>query len=440
MSDPRPARSHESPPTPLGVSASRPKTWAFRSVALLIVLLIAESALQAGIRFLPAMRDRLLPSWDLRLRQLLPDSELVLIGNPYWPGHDARGFRNPRASREARIVALGDSMTYGQGADRDRSWPAQLARLTGRDVYNMGIGGWGPVQALLQLDLALSLDPEAIVFAFYLGNDLYDAYAAIYEHHALADLRDPERARRFAEMRGVASIRDQITLGYVPIPDVTSPSPTGPPPPFVRAWCSQNVALYALARTAWNTLRPAPRPALAQPADRQEEWRYRTEYVRNNEPDWMVYDKGPVRTILAPGPRGIAMNLGDPRIEEGLRLCGRAIGRIQDRCDRAGVSFHVVMIPTKELVFASFVGDADESLELGRLIRTESEIRARLFDELEGLGVPLVDALPALREGVRTGRALYPPTVDGHPNGAGYRVIAEVVHTVLEQRNTPDRR
>ena len=39
------------------------------------------------------------------------------------------------------IIAFGDSLTYGYGAEPNESYPAELARLTGKDIINLGVSG-----------------------------------------------------------------------------------------------------------------------------------------------------------------------------------------------------------------------------------------------------------------------------------------------------------
>src|SRR6185295_19141001 len=79
-------------------------------------------------------------------------------------GFDAWGFRNREVPDTADIVVIGDSQTYGISATMDDSWPYVLGRLTGRRVYNMSLGGYGPNQYLYLLETkALSLRPRMIV-------------------------------------------------------------------------------------------------------------------------------------------------------------------------------------------------------------------------------------------------------------------------------------
>jgi len=94
---------------------------------------------------------------------------------------DGNGFRNPRVLPDYDIVAIGDSQTYGNGVLSQEAWPSQLSAISGLKVYNMGMGGYGPVQYRYLLDRALSFGPKFIIWGLYLGNDIFEAYSLPYE-------------------------------------------------------------------------------------------------------------------------------------------------------------------------------------------------------------------------------------------------------------------
>jgi hypothetical protein len=68
-----------------------------------------------------------------------------------------------------RIVAIGDSFTFGQCVNDDQSFPAQLERLLpGSEVLNLGVMGYGHDQALQRLRVhGLAYQPDVVVLGFH---------------------------------------------------------------------------------------------------------------------------------------------------------------------------------------------------------------------------------------------------------------------------------
>src|SRR5262245_42445916 len=85
---------------------------------------------------------------DFLFATLIDDPILGSRIKPQTTGHDALGFRNTEVPQSANVVAIGDSQTYGVSAGRDDSWPHQLGMLLSEPVYNMALGGYGPLQYL----------------------------------------------------------------------------------------------------------------------------------------------------------------------------------------------------------------------------------------------------------------------------------------------------
>src|SRR5262245_48740245 len=136
------------------------------AMSLLVCLFISEAVLR--LLFEPV--DYLRP-------YTVDDRILGHKVEPYSAGHDAWGFRNKSVPTKADIVAIGDSQTYGVAASAANSWPAVLQRLTHKSVYNLALGGYGPVQYDYLLEnKAILLNPATIVVGFYFGNDLRDAF------------------------------------------------------------------------------------------------------------------------------------------------------------------------------------------------------------------------------------------------------------------------
>jgi len=70
------------------------------------------------------------------------------------------------------IICFGDSLTYGTGAPRHRSYPAQLSEMIGRPVINAGVPGDTTARALERLQEDVLDQSPRIVLITLGGNDL----------------------------------------------------------------------------------------------------------------------------------------------------------------------------------------------------------------------------------------------------------------------------
>jgi acyl-CoA thioesterase I len=69
------------------------------------------------------------------------------------------------------VLALGDSITFGTGADSAAAYPAQLATLAGWNVVNAGVPGDTAAQAVERLPALLAEHKPALVVLSAGGND-----------------------------------------------------------------------------------------------------------------------------------------------------------------------------------------------------------------------------------------------------------------------------
>jgi hypothetical protein len=65
--------------------------------------------------------------------------------------------------KKAEIIVVGDSYTHGSEVADDDAFPAQLAKILDLSVANHAVGGYGPVQAFLNLKEKIGLYPKAKV-------------------------------------------------------------------------------------------------------------------------------------------------------------------------------------------------------------------------------------------------------------------------------------
>ncbi len=120
----------------------------------------------------------------------------------------------PSLPQDGVILAFGDSITYGTGAPEGESYPAVLARLTGRTVVNAGIPGEMSGAGVARLPEILEKERPALLILCHGGNDLL----ARQEQRQIADnLRGMVRQARD---RGIS-----VVLIAVPNPDLTLQPP-----------------------------------------------------------------------------------------------------------------------------------------------------------------------------------------------------------------------
>jgi lysophospholipase L1-like esterase len=124
----------------------------------------------------------------------LDSVERILPNRPYHLKTNSTGLRDMDEVSDDpavfRVLALGDSFTYGYYVHNEEAWPARLEetlnqRLSTRfQVLNAGVPGFTIVDELQYLrEKGLALEPDLVVIGFY-TNDIFDFYPQIREYFA----------------------------------------------------------------------------------------------------------------------------------------------------------------------------------------------------------------------------------------------------------------
>jgi hypothetical protein len=358
-------------------------------------LLVLASTVAAVLLAEGVLRLALNPG-DFLHASLIEDPVLGQRIAPGSPGHDALGYRNSAVPAQVRVVAVGDSNTYGVSAPREGSWPHQLQNLLGEPVYNMGLGGFGPLQYLhLSQTTARAMKPGVVVVGFYFGNDLLDA---TYMAHGRSHWQGWRQSASAPHPAGVDAEPRRRFRG-------------------ARDWLARNSMLYSVLRAT-----------VLQKAAAQE----RAQQVAQASPDvrwaWANPARPDVRTVFTPQMRLAALDLDRPPVREGLVISQRALAQMDADLRGQGTRLIVLLIPTKERAYCRQLQTSGGALPaaLHRLCDAEARVKAELVSFLEAQRIAHVDATPALEARIAEHAVLYPADADGHAVSAGYAVMAKV--------------
>lgn len=315
-------------------------------------------------------------------------------------GHDSWGFRNASIPDKVNILAIGDSQTYGVMAPANESWPSILAQLTKKEVYNLSLGGYGPVQYLHLLKTkAKILEPKLVVVGVYLGNDLIDSYRLVYSNKNWSDFR----------LKTYKTLQDNGKNNVVKKRN------------SIRNWLAYNSVIYRMITSSFI-------------GDIIRHWEAKKEVLENSTDKFFVtFDSSNINTGFTPKRRLIGLDLSNNEVQEGLRISLSALKQINDYTKKNKIKLLVAIIPTKENVYAELLKKSagTNNITYNKLINNESKITEHLINFLNDNKINYVEPLYAMRKAV-VSSTIYPAGYDGHPNGKGYEIIAKEINKYIK--------
>ena len=342
-----------------GVARTAHARWKLRLtavfVSLCLTLLLAEIVLRCMTHF-PVNTTS----------NMVPHPELGYVLDPKLEDVDANGFRNAEALTQAEIVTIGDSHTQGFSALASEAWPQVLGTTSGQTVYNMGVGGYGPLHYALLVEEALKLNPKRIVIGLYIGNDLGDAARGIQKRHSEAEVDNSFR---------------------------------------------HTIKFHTATGSALNQLVKRSR------FGRQVGF----EIPHATHPTHISHQR--IRSFNGD------MDLTDPPIAAAFGTTVQMLARAQQTCAAAGVRLTVLLIPTRESAYSQNPHSGQNSWpnELQQMVQRETDLRSRLQATLQQQQIEHIDLLPSLAAALDSEAPIYAAHDEGHPLAEGYRVYAAAV-------------
>lgn len=356
---------------------------------------------------------------------------------------NGRGLRGPELKPKQlgqfRIVVIGDSMVFGGQVPEEQRFTEGIeaafkTRGLGQvQVVNVGVPGWTTFnEAGFLAANSAWLQPDLVVLAVYLGNDIEENVMATIGGYAADATNGIAYGRRTRDVVGdsVAWFPHNFAVGaaeYAPPQGVQLAWHVGDPLPApvgnlvgsglpavgrgslalnsaglddARTWLKQNSRLYLGASDGWFALRHGyNRP---------------TPLALNH---WLAF------TLRDP-PRQYWLDLGYPLTEHYLALA-------RDASLAAGAHMVVLLIPHD----AQLNGDK-MAAELGRFHLAPEQVdldrpRHELIAQAGRLGLDVIDLVPALS--ARVDRANFTYAHDLHFTPLGHAAVAEVVVRALDQ-------
>jgi hypothetical protein len=300
------------------------------------------------------------------------------------------GFRDPerperKPSGVRRVAVLGDSMIAAMQVDEEetlvrlleRQLQASVPEVTW-EVMNFGISGAGPGQALVVYrEVARRYDPDLVLFAFFVGNDLGDVSRELTSNKHRIYFRLDDAGR-------LAQIPNSVTRSRV------------------TTWLNRHSRFYVWQKVRVDKMRADAREALDMLATGK-----------------LVYDTRP-----------------EAEVERAWDLLESLIEELEREVAADGAAFAVAVLPAAEQVLderwqaiLDIAGPARE-----RLAQDNPERRVRTIGEAHGVAV--VTLLDAFRAAAPRHSLAYPDewlhfNGDGHFNEAGHRVAAGELHDFL---------
>ncbi len=336
---------------------------------------------------------------------------------PYQSGHDKNGFRNDTAEGYFPIICIGDSQVYGTSVSRKYAFPQQLSRILNLPVYNMGLGGYGPIQYYYLLKEARKTKPKIIIIAIAMNNDMLETYDLAAELPKWNWMLDEIKGDNWLDDCPSCSLTYKRSHNIKYNPDIITSElkESGSLTYRVHLFFRLHSVLYASLYE--DLLKPIIRSLMEKQKHLDMPGAYHVDFLD---------------TVFLPGYYIGSVDLRDERIRTGAKLTKKIIEMMgAEEKDKKKLLF--VLIPTKEAVYYNFLKQRGARLpaEFECQVYYERVIAKQLQNIITAQGFQFLDVLPTLEAAANRGILLYPASSDCHPNKRGLRLIANALSNAI---------
>jgi hypothetical protein len=403
---------------------------------LLFVLLLCELALSGISAISPNVDMLTAPPMSPGVLRYYVDPVNGHQGNPRFPEHDEWGYRNSERPEQAEILTIGDSWTYGTIVQKNQTWPVMLSQMINIPIYNMGLGGHGPINYLQTWQKAKLLSPQIVVVAVFIGNDLIVTHNTLNQDLADTIFTDRNEDQRRAILKAE---KDNPFGNYALMyqqcgnPDAAKPGD--------RHWLKTMLRTHSRIYGAYKRLKAeAKRRESAQQSVTPQEVINKDFQRKLNQltPEQYAYcapfDDGQWRTVLTQAWRLHSIDPADVRIRAGVHAITHVLETISKEAKSNNTRLLVVMLPTKERVFFSRAAASDATApallaDLQLIRQREDALKGEIIDYLSRTSINYIDVLGALESAQRQP---FLGEHDSHPNEFGNQIIATEVATASQ--------
>ena len=188
-----------------------------------------------------------------------------------------------KAQGKRRILAVGDSLTWGLGVQLQEAWPAQLERLLpGTEVHNLGMCGYDADQGVSLITHHLAeWQPDLVIWASY-TNDVdptFLMFGAHDEHPVFVGTSIPEPARMMPEWISLLLVQHSAMFRQVQAAKLARVLSGGHTPEISPAWYPAQLA----SLKSWSDNTGIPVLAVALPDHTQAQPKQCTQYISEKD-------------------------------------------------------------------------------------------------------------------------------------------------------------